>query len=237
MTEPAYQRVYQTIKSRIVEKQYDIGTILPPEPEIEKEFGVSRTTVRKAIDMLARDRYICVRQGFGTQVVSRKAVQNLNRFTSISESLAQKGKVIGLRSCFVEKIAAPEKVAATLGVKVGTPVICVHRIRTADGAPISLSKNYILAQYAPGLENQTQIPHLYDYLKEHYGITYTGSQDIISASNASFEQAHLLEIEPKSSLLSVWRICYFNGRPYEVDEVKIVAEMYEYEVFIGDAQR
>lgn len=237
MAEPAYMRVYNSIREQITEKQYEVGTILPPEPELEKEFGVSRTTVRKAVDMLVREGFLSVRQGFGTQVISRKAVQNLNRFSSVSESLAQKGGRIELRSCYIEKVNATEKVAKLLGISVHAPLICIHRIKTSDGKPVSITTNYILEQLVPGLDMRTRIDHLYEYLKEHYQLEYTGCRDTISACNASFEQAQILEIEPRTALFSVQRVCYQGSRPCEVDYVDIVADMYEYEVFIGEGMR
>lgn len=234
MAEPAYKRVYNSIREQITGKQYDIGSILPPEPELEKEFGVSRTTIRKAVEMLVRDGFLSVRQGFGTQVISRKAVQNLNKFSSISESLAKGGREIGLRSCYIERVGATEEIANLLGVPIRTPLICIHRIKTSDGKPISLIRNYILEQMVPGMDMREPIHHLYDYLKEHFGITYTGSRDTISASNATFEQAQMLEIQPMAALLSVRRVCYAGTRPCEVDIVSIIADLYEYEVFVGD---
>jgi len=234
MAEPAYKRVYTSIREQITSKKYDVGAILPPEPELEKEFSVSRTTVRRAIELLVRDGFLSVRQGFGTQVISRKAVQNLNKFSSISESLAKDGRTIGLKSCYIERVGASERIANLLGVPVHTPVICVHRIKTSDGKPISLTKNYILEQLVPGMDLREPIHHLYEYLKERYGITYSGSRDMISACNASFEQAQLLEIQPMAALLSVCRVCYIGTRPCEVDIVNISAELFEYEVFVGE---
>lgn len=234
MSEPAYKRVYTAIREQITGKKYDIGSILPPEPELEKEFSVSRTTVRKAIELLVRDGFLTVRQGFGTQVISRKAVQNLNKFSSISESLAKGGREIGLRSCFIERVDATEEIANLLGVPPRTPLVCIHRIKTSDGRPISLTKNYILEQMVPGMDTREPIDHLYAYLKEHYNIAYTGSRDKISACNASFEQAQLLEIRPMDALLTVRRVCYLGTRPCEVDVVCIVADLFEYEVLVGD---
>ena len=122
MTDPAYKRVYNSIRNQITGKKYDVGAILPPEPELEKEFSVSRTTIRRAIDLLVRDGFLSVRQGFGTQVISRKAVQNLNKFSSISESLAKGGRQIGLRSCYIEKLGAPEKIANLYNDKGGLEI-------------------------------------------------------------------------------------------------------------------
>lgn len=236
MTEPAYKRVYNSIRNQITGKKYDVGAILPPEPELEKEFSVSRTTIRRAIDLLVRDGFLSVRQGFGTQVISRKAVQNLNKFSSISESLAKGGRQIGLRSCYIEKLGAPEKIANMLGVPVMTPLICIHRIKTSDGSPITLMKNYILESLVPNLDTKQEVPHLYDFLWDKYRIRYTASRDTISACNASFEQAQLLEIQPRDALITVCRICYMGKRPCEVDVVNIIADRYEYEVFVGQEQ-
>lgn len=234
MSEPAYMRVYKAIRSQITEKKYDVGALLPPEPELEKEFGVSRTTVRKAVDMLVREGLLSVRQGYGTQIISRKAIQNLNRFSSVSESLAKKGGHIGLKSCYIEKVGAPEEVAALLGVPSRTPVVCIYRIKTCDKKPVSISKNYILEHMVPGLDLNTKIDHLYKFLKDKYAIEYTGCRDVISACNASFEQAQVLEVEPRTAIFSVQRVCYQGSRPCEVDYVDIVAEKYEYEVFMGE---
>ena len=51
---PAYQRVYNALKARILEGDYGVGELLPSEPELERQFGVSRTTVRKAVENLSR---------------------------------------------------------------------------------------------------------------------------------------------------------------------------------------
>ena len=226
-----YKEVYETLKKRIARKEYAIGDLLPPEPELEKEFGVSRTTIRRAIELLVQDGCIVKKQGFGTQVVSRKAIQNLNKFTSIGDSLEKKGHVIGVKSCYIEKTLADEELSNTLAVPIGAPIICIHRIRTADGIPIGIVHNYIVASYVPGLEEETCIERLYAFLREKYAIKYTGSRDIIGACNANFEESQLLNIQPKTALLTVRRICSVNNQPIELDIVRIVASNYEFEVY------
>lgn len=229
--EAAYKYMYETLKKRIARKEYAIGELLPPEPELEKEFHVSRTTVRRAIELLVQDGYIIKKQGFGTQVVSRKAMQNLNRLTSISDSLERKGHEIGIKSCYVETMPADREKAKALAVSEGTPLVGVYRIRTADGTPVGILENYIIASYVPGLEDEGDIQRLYTLLKEKYGISYTGSRDVIGACNASFEEAQLLEVPPKTALMTVRRVCSVNNRPVELDIVRIVASVYEFEVY------
>lgn len=234
MTEPAYRKVYRALKEKITQKVYNVGDTLPPEPELEKQFGFSRTTIRKAIDMLAREGYISVRQGSGTRVLSRKAVQNLNAFSSISESIAAKGAEVGLKSCYISTETADETLAALLQLETGEPVVCIHRIKTANGTPICITKNYIPECYVPDMDLNEKIPMLYRFLKEKYGIVYTASKDTISACNATFEQACLLEVEPKSALLHVQRLCYRDGKPCQLDVVDMLADSYEYEIFLGE---
>lgn len=72
---PAYRIVYQTIKMRIKEGRYPEGSLLPTEGELESEFGVSRTTIRKATSMLTAENYIRVVQGKGSEVLSPFNVQ------------------------------------------------------------------------------------------------------------------------------------------------------------------
>ena len=229
--EAAYKQMYETLKKRIAKREYAIGDFLPTELELGKEFGVSRTTVRRAVELLVRDGYITVKQGLGTQVVSRKAIQNLNRFTAISDSLEQKGHEIGIKSCSIETVPADGEKAGLLAVPQGTPLVCVHRIRTADGVPVSIAENYIIASYVPGIEKQETVNRLYRLLKERYNISYTGSRDVISASNATFEESQLLEIPIKTALMTVRRVCTLNNKPIELDLVRIVASAYEFEVY------
>lgn len=232
--EPAYKTVYDSIRKKITDAEYEVGAIIPAEPELEHEYNVSRTTIRRAIGLLVSDGFLSVRQGRGTQVVSRKAVQYLNRFTSISEALAQKGYHLDLQSCFIEKKRAGEKIAQLLAITATTPVICIHRIKTADGKPICLMENYIPCRLVPNLDLHQPIPDLYPFLKEKYNLQYNSSRDTISACNATFEQAQLLKVEPQTALLNVQRVCYQGTQPCEVDVVKVIADLFEYEVYFGD---
>lgn len=229
--EAAYKYLYETLKKRIACKEYAVGDLLPPEPKLEAEFRVSRTTVRRAIELLVQDGYIVVKQGFGTQVVSQKTTQNLNKLTSIGESLELKGNKVDVKGYYIESIPADEFQAKCLAVLPGTRLVCIHRIRLADGAPIAIMKNYIIASYVPSIENEETIQHLYRFLKERYNIRYTSSRDIISACNATYEEAQLLEVVPKTALMTIRRVCSIGSVPVELDMVRILAGVYEYEVY------
>jgi len=230
--EPSYFTVYRDLKIKITSGEYAIGYIIPPEPQLEKIYSVSRTTVRKAISMLVSDGYISVKQGHGTEVIrDKKSKQNLNVFSSVSQTLKKKGYVIGSKSTFVEKIKIPKNIAAEMDEKPDRDIVVVHRIQTADGNPVSITTNYILEELVPGMENKgEEIVALYEYLEKTYGIEYTNTKDVISAATATYEEAALLGVKPGTALLVIKRLCYINNIIAEVDLVRILADKYEFEV-------
>lgn len=232
--EPAYIRVYNKLKEDIISGEYPLGELLPPEPVLEQLFDVSRTTVRKAVELLCREGYVTVRQGFGTKVIGNKVSQNLNVLTSISQTLVNKGRRIGVKSTYIEEVPASEEVANCLQIEPRQRVICVQRIQMADDKPIAIAKNYLLPAFVPGIqETREHMVSLYQFLHERYNIVYTAARDRISACSATFEEAQLLEVEPRTALLYIRRVCQMEEKAVEADFVKLIASQYEFEVYMN----
>ena len=103
-TTPRYQWVYNSLKNRIEMEDFKVGDFLPPEPELQRMFNVSRTTVRKAVEMLAQYGFVYIRQGRGTQILDFKATQKLGFVTSFSETLREQGFTVTQAGIRVEKI-------------------------------------------------------------------------------------------------------------------------------------
>lgn len=221
--------MYENIKEKIEKELYPVGMFLPTEDELQKEYSVSRTTVRRAIGLLQADGLIKVKQGYGTEIVRSKVSQCLNSITSVSESLRNMGHVVDVGSMHIERISASYELAEELKINVGDPVILISRIQTSDGAPIAIAKNYISEKFVPGMiDEKEKIISLYKYINEKYSIGITKVEDRLSACSAGFDEAAELNIEPKTALIVVRRVCYVSGHPFEVDYVKIIASKYEY---------
>jgi len=229
MKTPRYLDLYQDIKRKIEEEVYSVGVFLPTEHELQDAYGVSRTTVRKAIAKLQAEGLILVKQGYGTEIIRRKVSQSLNGITSVSESLKKSGYEVGVSAMHVERISANYELAKELNLNAGDPVILISRIQTADGNPVAVAKNYIPEKFVPGIiDAKDSIVSLYQYLKDRYGINITRVEDRIGAVSATFDESIALNVEPKSALIIVRRICYQGSVPFEVDFVKINAKKYEY---------
>lgn len=88
---PLYHQIMQELKQQIKDKKYEPNQVMPSEAELMRIYGVSRMTVRLAIDGLERQGYVTKVQGKGTFVKKRKIVQELSMITSWSESLLSQG--------------------------------------------------------------------------------------------------------------------------------------------------
>jgi GntR family transcriptional regulator len=227
-----YVLVYSSIKAQIENTDFKIGDFLPPEPELQKQFGVSRVTVRKAVELLARQGFVHIQQGRGTIVLNFKATQNLQNVTSFSETLLERGFVVDHELLSIKTENATGKIAAYLGITKEEPVVRIERIAFANKKPMALMTNYLVARYVPGIERKAdRIKSLYRFLEQEYVIVIDAARDFISADIASEMEANQLEILPGASLVTVKRVSYRNAEPIELAFLRIIADRYEISVF------
>ncbi len=228
---PAYAQVYHALKKEIIDGDMGVGEFLPPEPDLEKRFAVSRTTIRKAVELLTREGFVSPKQGIGTEILDYRTKQNLNHVTSISETLTKKGYTVSAKNLSIALVPAPGKVAKALEIAEGALVACIRRVQVADGKPIALMTNYIPRSFVPDIEKYSgEIPSLYLFLEEKYLLKFESAHDRISASKADEAEAQMLDIQPGEPLLVMKRICYTGGKPFCFDQVNVVGNQYELEV-------
>ncbi len=230
-TIPRYRWVYDSLKSQIESGDYKIGDFLAPEPELQRVFNVSRTTVRKAVEMLAQQGFVYIKQGKGTAVLDFKATQNLGFVTSFSETLREKGFTVTQTDVTAEFVPASRRVAEPLKVTPGTRLVKIERVTCANGSPIALMTNYLLPELAPGIEKKIAgVNSLYSFLESEYSIVIEAATDFISARAATAAEAQRLSTPENTPLLVVRRITHSGGRPVELAILRVVADKYEYSV-------
>jgi len=230
---PAYKTVYFSLKRGIQEGTYKAGTLLPAEPELEKQFGVSRTTIRKAISLLTAEGYLDVKQGRGTLVLDTTTTQRLNSITSITETLMKRGYEVTTQGVCIELVPASHSVAVALDIAEGTPVYMIQRVQCADGMPIAIIKNFLRTNDLPDLEKRAgNFVGLYNMLEREYNIILVSAMENISAIGADFTEAQILRIPIGSPLLLVRRIACTEHGPFECAFIKLVADKYEYSVYL-----
>jgi GntR family transcriptional regulator len=226
---PRYLWVYNSLKHQMEAEDYKVGDFLPAEPELQRAFRVSRTTVRKAVEMLAQQGFVYIRQGKGTQVMDFKATQKLGFVTSFSETLREKGATVTQADVRIDLVTPPRRIAQDLQVDASDRVVKIERVTLANGTPIALMTNFLVPSIAPGIEKRLDgMSSLYSFLESEYNLVIEAATDFISARDATPPEAEKLQIPEHSPLLVVRRLTHSGGRPVEVAVLVIVAEKYEY---------
>lgn len=232
---PAYLRVYTKLKEQIQSGEYQPNEIIPPEYELEKQFNVSRITIRRAVSMLSEEGLVFVKQGKGTLVLDPKTLQKLNYVTSFSETLKEKGYEVSSKSMHIDVVVPAQGILDKLSLDKGTPVIRLQRIQLANGKNVAIMENYLSPEYFPGLaDKEENIISLYSYIESNYNITINSATEYITAIAADFTESELLGVQIGTPLLLVRRITYSEGRPIEYAILKIIADKYEYSINLRD---
>ncbi len=228
-----YIKVYNTIREKIETGDYPKGSFLPTESELQSQFNVSRITVRKAVELLSGEGFVRVQQGRGTEVLDHRTSQKLNYVSSFMETLTERGYRVWSKNSSIERLNPPIRVAEELGIAPETEVVRLYRIRMANERPIAIMINYVKSEIAHDLERvYDDQESLYNILEKHYGINIESAVESIGARVAGTVEAELLQIPEGAPLLTSRRVTYTNGKPFEVVISNIVADRYEYSVFL-----
>lgn len=231
---PMYEKVYNGLKKSIKDRIYPPGSFLPAEPQLEAMYSTSRTTIRKAIQMLAADGFVTVKQGKGTEVQDVSTIQKLNSVTSFTETLNQKGLTVTTQGMCIRLIKVPDFVAESLNLPPDKMVYRVERVQCANKKPICIMENYLIASMFPDLDKHSgTFTSLYSFLENHYGLRITEACDKISAICSDFIDSQVLQIPTGTALLTSKRVTYTEAGPFEYAVSKIIADRYEYSIYLS----
>lgn len=166
-------KVKRSLYEYIENMDFEQGTKLPPENEIAKSYGVSRVTVRRALDELEQEGLLLRIHGRGTFVnpLTRQFKINLAVSQEISELISKSGYEIKIRLAAYKEEGCDVMVASALGVQVGEPVIALEKGYYADGHLAILCQDYMaVSLFTKHPEKDDFINHSsYDVIRTHAG--------------------------------------------------------------------
>jgi len=229
---PRYVQLRERLTEGVDQGLLKAGSPLPPEREIASITELSRVTVRKAIQALARDGIIIQKQGSGSFVASHtpQIEQSLSRLTSFSEDMSRRG--MSSTSVWLERgvyMPSPDEVLA-LALSPDDSVSRIARLRTADGKPMAIERASLSTEMLPNpLLVETS---LYEVLGQA-GFRPIRALQKISAINLEEDNAALLDVAPGKAGLRIERTSYLaDGRTveftqsiYRGDAYNFVAEL------------
>jgi len=203
---PLYYQLAQQLEQSIAEGELTPGMRLVNELDLAALLGLSRPTVRKAMEYLV-DKGLVVRQrGAGTRVVSPKVRRSLE-LTSLFDDLAASGQrpSTTVLSNTIEEV--PPEIADALSVPEGSPVITIIRLRHALDQPIAHMTNYLPAERLSITTEALEEQGLYQLLRQA-GIQLHSATQVIGARTASAAEARGLGERKGAALLTMQRTAY-----------------------------
>jgi len=194
---PLYHQIIENIHSLIQSQQLEPGEMLPSEWELSDLYGVSRLTVRKALDELVRDGLLVRKHGVGTFVAHTSIAQIYPSELSFTRNMEQIGRKPGSRVVSVKTRPAPAEIAQRLDIQPQSPVYELVRVRLADGQPLMLETTYISAEKFPGLDQADLASgSLYQLLSDRYRVAIAALDHVLEPTLLTDREAALLEVEP-----------------------------------------
>ena len=226
---PLYFQVAQHLEHMIESGELATGTRLENEIGLADRLGLSRPTMRRAIEYLV-DRGLLVRKrGVGTQVLHPK-VQRQIELTSLYDDLAKTRRNPHTRVLSFTSQPAPDALALELGIPEGTEVYVFERLRYADAEPLALMRNHVPANLLRLTAEDLEVQGLYNLLRTN-GINLRIAKQSIGARAATTAEARALGETRAAPLLTMVRAAYDDqGRAVEHGDHIYRASRYSFDL-------
>ena len=203
-----YLDVAEQLRTRLATGGVGAGGALPSESELGTEFGVSRVTVRRALETLRGEGLVTSRRGSGWYVAVDPIRQALGRVTTVEAALEAAGSVPARRVLEFAFEPASAAVARELAIARGDEVLRVKRLNLADGAPFALVTVWLPASHGAEISRaEVEMATFYDLLPLR-GVALGRAVQQIGADRAGPDDAVHLGLTPGAPVLTARRVTF-----------------------------
>ncbi|MEM7327625.1 MAG: GntR family transcriptional regulator [Pseudomonadota bacterium] len=228
---PLYQQIYDLLRARIMDGTMALNDRLPAEQDLTQALGVSRITVKRAMNELAVAGLVRRQRGIGTVVIYDVAAPTIKgSFETMIDGLTRMGveTEVQLLDCTVGTASPAISQALELSGKL-TSVQRIVRLRRLDGEPFSYLVTYIPYDVSEGYDDAQLATESLIELLEQAGHAPVEAEQTITATAAVPAIAANLGVAPGSPLLRIHRIMKdASGRPVQDITAHYRADRFEY---------
>ncbi len=230
---PLYYQVAQQIERAISEGELAPGDRLDNEISLAEQFGLSRPTMRRAIQELVDKGLLVRKRGVGTQVVHGQVTRPVE-LTSLFDDLTQHHQTPTTKVLTNEIIEAPDEVGAMLSIAQGSRVLHLRRLRFAHGEPLAIMENFLPQDLIAIGESDLATRGLYQLMRSR-GVNIRVAKQRIGARTGTAEECALLGERKGTPVLTMERAAHDDsGRPVEWGRHAYRASQYSFEVTLVD---
>jgi GntR family transcriptional regulator len=214
-------------------EQLGVGDAIPSERQLSVDLGMSRLTVRAALDDLVREGYLIRRRGSGTFVSEPKIAQELT-MTSFTEDMRRRGMVPSSKTIELGVAPAGARLGRVFHVSPSEPIIAVKRLRLADGETMAIETLHVRESRVPGLSAKDLEEHsFYELLRDRYGLVIVGGVQTVEPTVTNEEESEDLGVPLHSPALLLERTTRDEGNEvvefvrsiYRGDRYRLVTEL------------
>ena len=228
---PLYVQLKGLIREKIRSGELKPHEALPGERQLVEAYGLSRTTVRQALNELVAEGVLYRRHGKGTFVAPPKLEQHLARLTGFAEELRARGVQPEIHVLSAGMRVAPDHVREALGLAPGAEVAMIQRMVAVDLYPLFLDRTYLIEHIGRLVLGADLTAESIYATIERLGYPIREGVQTISAVALSAVDARLLQVEPGDPALLIRRITYIEeDRPIEYAEALYRADRYQYQM-------
>jgi DNA-binding GntR family transcriptional regulator len=227
---PLHQQISDALRAAIASGHLSPGARVENEIDLAARLGLSRPTVRRAMEDLVHSGLVTRRRGSGT-VVSPSQVRRQLKLTSLFDDLEAEGRRPTTTVLEFSIAVGTAETTGILGLEPKSGVLTIRRLRFAGGEPLAILTNELPADIAPDY-SALGTSGLYASLREK-GITIAGATQRIGARIATPGEAELLGERPGAALLTLDRVAYSDsGRIIEHGHHAYRASLYSFDMSI-----
>jgi GntR family transcriptional regulator len=233
---PAYYQVQEWLTQRIESGELAGGFRLPSERELTERLGVSRMTLRQALDRLERECLLIRRQGAGTFVASPRLVGEIGQLRGITAELAEQGQSSRTRVLGLDRAVPPRRVREALGLGPRATAIRVRRVRFVDGHPLSLETSWLHPERCEAILSEDLTDRsLYEVLVQRCGLRLARGYERITATVLDAFESEQLDAKAGQPAFRVQRTTWdASGAPMEFVVTVLRADRFSFEAVLGD---
>lgn len=214
-------------------EELGVGSAIPSERQLSVDLGVSRLTVRAALDDLVREGFLLRKRGAGTFVREPKIAQELT-MTSFSEDMRRRGMRPGSKTISVTTILAGAHLGRALHVSPSEPIMVAKRLRLADNVTMAIETLHVPQALVPGLTAEhLDAGSFYELLAATYGVELESGIQSIEPTVTTEEESAALGVPLHSPAFQFERtsrtadgaIAEFVRSIYRGDRYRLVTEL------------
>jgi len=209
---PLYYQLVETLRDQIRSGELTPGQQLPPERDLGERYGISRMTVRQALQYLIREEALIAKQGLGTFVAAPKLTYDPLHMLGFTEDMLRRGAAAASRVIEQAVVEPPTSVAAQLNLRAREFATKIVRLRLSDGVPLLLETVYVPTKRFIGLDRANLAKQsLYQLMRERFGVQIAGASHTLEAVQANEYESELFGIQACLPMILLQGVTYDEG--------------------------